>query len=140
MRIVEVARLLINFNILSNSSLTETLEVSQYIKFRVYDNEEKLRQSLSNEDIPVLGIVLPPKFSYMSNSESQPPLEGYYLYWVKEEDALRLKRLAEREISQIAGKDVSIDIQENRLYPQGTENTLGVWAGLSLLFISVMLG
>ncbi len=124
----------------SSSDLAERLETSKTFQVYNYKDEGKFFAQLGNGDIPELGLLIPADFSLAPDGQAAASLQGYALYWVKEDDLSELKRLAEDEISTLTGQDHPIEIQEQRIYPQGTDHSRGLWAGLSLVFMSVMIG
>jgi len=125
---------------LSNSNLVESLEASQVLDLYTYSSEDRFHQALASGGVPELGLIIPTGFSLQPVGAGFNTIEGYLLYWVSEADAQELKQLVEAEIHRLTGQDVSIEIKQERIYPQGLDNTRGLWASMSLVFMSIMIG
>ena len=122
-----------------SSGLVEILESNPNFVLYEFENEADLLRVGANGDTPELSMVIPPDFSLEAGSGTQN-IEGHLIYWINEQDAQTLITKVEDEIWQMTGQDVSVEIQDERLYPQGIDNSRGVWAGMSLVFMMVMIG
>jgi len=124
----------------SSSNLVEQLEQSPAFDIYTVSSRERFMQLVGEGDVPELGIVIPADFSLQPSGEENKVIEAYLLYWVTEADAQELVQLGQTEIQRLTGAAVSIEIQPERVYPQGIDNTRGLWAAMSLVFMSIMIG
>lgn len=124
----------------SNSIMVESLEGSPVLDLYTYSSEDRFHQALSGGGVPELGLIIPAGFTLQSTGAGVNTIQGYLLYWVSEADAQEMKQLVEAEINRLTGQDISIEIQQERIFPQGLDNTRAVWASMSLVFMSIMIG
>ena len=122
------------------STLVSKLEDSENIEARFYETEEGFKLSLADQDLPQIGLVIPADFDQMLASGEEASLQGYLLYWVKEEDASELTQVLESEISHLVGKPVKIQTEGNIVYHTVDSNGIGVQASYGILFILMMVG
>lgn len=122
-----------------DSTLVSLLETSQAVEVATYPSEEALKRSLSNGDIPELGLVIPPGFDQALASGDNVHIQGYLMNWVSSDDAAEQKRLIETEISRLSGHRVEVQIEENRVYPRPDSHGLSTTVGISLIYVILMI-
>ncbi len=69
-----------------------------------------------------------------------PELQGFAIHWLREADVEALKITMQAEISRLLGRDITIRMQEGRVYNHARSGGLGMWATLSLVFLVIMIG
>ncbi len=120
-----------------NSTLVTLMENSQAFELWTgYRSEAYMKEKLAGGQVPELGLVIPANF----DAGSEATLQGYVLYWVDEDDAIALKQLVEEEISRLAGRPVSIQLEGNVVYMQPDSSGLGLLAGMGITFVILMIG
>ena len=123
-----------------NSALVAFLENSDQVEVSTYPSEEKMKESLANQDLPQLGLVIPADFDQVIQSGGEPQLQGYFMNWVNPQKAREIQGAMEGEIAGLVGRPVEIQIQGNLVFPTPESGGLGVTAGLSLIFVLTMIG
>ncbi len=120
-----------------NSILVALMENSRTFKaWTGYQSEAHMKEKLANGQAPELGLVIPADF----DAGNGTVLQGYVLYWVNEKDAVALKQRVEAEISRLAGRSISIQLEGNTIYMQPDSSGFGLLAGLGMSFTILMIG
>jgi ABC-2 type transport system permease protein len=123
-----------------NSALVTYLENSSSFKIYTYPSEASMKEHLANGDVPELGLVIPADFDRSLENGDAMALQGYVMYWVKENDAAALQQSLQGELTQILGQPVPIQMAGNLVYHQPQSDGIGVQAGFSIIYIILMVG
>ena len=123
-----------------SSTLVTALEGSSRLSLYTYSSQAVMEDKLSRGDVPELGLVIPVGFDRALASGEQLQLEGYLLHWVKDSDAAALKALVEGEIVARTGQPARIELEGNRVYPQGRLGGLAFTMAISLPIALLMMG
>jgi ABC-2 type transport system permease protein len=122
------------------SSLVAALDNSAALNLYEYPSQEKMESYLANGDVPELGLVIPPDFDQAREAGGPLEIEGYVLHWVSESDANELRTLVEQEITELAGRPVSIDIEGNTVYPRPDSRGYPFLTSMALIYVTTMIG
>ncbi len=125
-----------------DSALGAMLENSRNIDVRRFHSQSEMEQYLTRGGEPELGLVIPAGFDNVLATAGQPQLDGYVAHWVSPSQAEGLKVLVEGEITALAGKPVSINLEGHRVYPPPDAPSFGVgmWACMTLVFVLITIG
>jgi len=123
-----------------DSSLVAALDDSGALNLYEYPSQEKMEFYLANGDVPELGLIIPPDFDQTREAGRPLELEGYVLHWVRGSDANELKTLVEQEITVLAGRPVSIDIEDNTVYPRPNSRGYPFLTSVALIYVTTMIG
>jgi ABC-2 type transport system permease protein len=124
-----------------NSSLGAALEDSLQLKvYYQYPSQERMERDLVNGDVPELGLVIPPDFDRALEGGSLPELQGYVMHWVSQSDASELESLVEREISDLGGQPVSINLEGNTIYTRPDSLGYPFLTSVALVLVATVIG
>jgi ABC-2 type transport system permease protein len=123
-----------------DSTLVPLLENNPNVETRVYTTEEDMKERLTHQDTPALGMVIPVDFDRALAAGRPRALTGYVMAWVGETAAADLQQTIEGELAADLGVAVPIHLSESRVYATPTSGGLSVSVGLSLVFSIVMMG
>jgi ABC-type Na+ efflux pump permease subunit len=123
------------------STLTAYLENSPDVEVRTgYESEAQVRRRLANADTLELGLVIPADFDQVFAAGAQPVLQGHVAYWVSDEDAAEVQQVFEGEIARLLGRQVRIELSENRVYPTPEDSGPGVQVSIGIIIVGTMIG
>ena len=122
------------------STLVALLENSDAVDVRTYPNQEKMFNALRDNDIPVLGLLIPAGFDSALTSAGEAQLHGFVMSWVDNAKALELQRILEDEIAGLIGQPIPILIDGNRVGLEPDSHGIGSTAALATVFVVVMIG
>lgn len=123
-----------------DSTLAAILENNPNMQTRLYPNEAAMKERLTHQDTPALGLVIPENFDQTLADGGTPALIGYMMVWVTDADAQALQQTIEGEIAADLGVAIPIDLSTNRVYATPESGGLSVSVGLSLVFTVVIVG
>jgi len=123
-----------------DSALIALLENAQTLRVYGFASEEKMKDEMGDAEVPELAITIPAGFDQALERGESPDLQGYAIHWLKGADVQALKTTMEAEISRLLGRDITIRMQEGRVYNHARSGGLGMWATLSLVFLVIMIG
>jgi ABC-2 type transport system permease protein len=121
------------------SALVEKLSDSQAFSVFSRPDEQAMIKRASVSEVANLALVIPPGFDQMLAEGRAPELQGYTLYWVKQDKAAELRQAAEAELSRLAGQPVKIAADLTPIYPALFDNSLANWAGFAMVFALLMI-
>lgn len=121
------------------SVLVARLENSDVLEVRRYTSEAKMKEALTNGDIPELAFVIPAGYDQALEDGEETQLTGYVLNWVDPADANELVRLVEDEIAFQLGRPVPIALGD-RVYLAPDSHGLATSAGIAFVFVITMVG
>lgn len=123
-----------------DSILVPLLENSDRVDIRTYPSQEIVFDALRNNDIPVLGLVIPAGFDAALENGGEAQLQGYVMSWVDHEDTLKLQRIFEEEIASLIGQSIPIQMEGNQVNLEPDSHGRGSTAALATIFLVVMTG
>jgi ABC-type Na+ efflux pump permease subunit len=123
-----------------DSSLVAALQDSSNVDLYQYRSQQVMEEKLSAGDERELGLVIPADFDQVLASGEQPELEGYLIHWASDADASELKSHVEREIAELMGQPVRININQERVYAHPESYGRPFLAAVSLLLALTMIG
>jgi ABC-2 type transport system permease protein len=122
------------------SVLVALMENSDAVDVRTYPSEDKMINALRNNDIPVLGLVIPPDFDRALERTGESQLKGYVLGWVDNADALELQGIIEDEIAGLIGQPVPILMEGDSVGLEPKSRGIGTTAAIATVVVIVMIG
>jgi ABC-2 type transport system permease protein len=123
------------------SDLLATLKRSPNLDvYTGYSSQDQLERKLVAGDIPELALTIPPTFDQFLESGEPLLLQGYVQHWVSDSDAALLKAEAEGEITRLAGRPVTIDLEGNLVYPSPDSGGRSFLTSLAILVSVTMIG
>jgi ABC-type Na+ efflux pump permease subunit len=125
----------------SSTSLGVQLKGSQALEGYTYPSQEIMLEKLAHGEVPELGLVIPADFTLSlsggDQTQTEPALVGYVLYWVSDKQAAQLTQEVEAEITRLTGRVVEIHIADQRVIPNPDQHSLGMWVGAALVFLVI---
>jgi ABC-2 type transport system permease protein len=122
------------------SHLVALMENSDTFEVRAYPNQEKMISAMRNNNIPLLGLVIPANFDNDLEGSGEAQLQGYVLTWVNNAKALELQGFFEAEIANLTGQPVHIKLDGNLVGLEPKSHGLGTTASLATVFVVVLIG
>ena len=123
-----------------SSTLAATMEESLHLRVFTVSSLEKLERIVGDGQVPELGLVVPAGFDQALAAGQPPALEGYTLYWVRQEDAEALRMLVEAEILDLVGQPVRIHLDGNRVYPTANSTGGAFLTSFALIYVTTIVG
>ncbi len=123
-----------------DSALIALLENAQNIRVYGFASEEQMKEEMGDAEIPELAVTIPEGFDQALERGESPELRGYAINWLRQADIDGLKSSMEAEISGLLGRDITIQMQAERVYNHPKSGGIGMWATLSVVFLVIMIG
>jgi ABC-2 type transport system permease protein len=123
-----------------DSAFAARLDANQAYDFHIYQQEDRMENFVSGNEVAVLGVTLPANFDAALAQGNQPTLDTVTQFWVSASKITDLRAAAENELSRLAGQPIRLNPQAGILYPEVKGNPLGVWGTMSLVFVSMIIG
>ena len=118
------------------NSLLTSLKASDVFQVRTYSSEARMLEVLRNGDTPELGLVIPAGTDQSLGTGQTLTIQGYVVRWLSDTEATSLKNLLEESLSRQTARPVTLLLNRVELTPDS--GGLGIWAGLSLVIVLVM--
>jgi ABC-2 type transport system permease protein len=77
---------------------------------------QELQLIVGEASANILGIVVPPNYGSGDDSSNELTLEGFYAYWMEQEEVAELESLVEEHLGEMTGSTVSLNTVA--AYPQ----------------------
>jgi len=119
------------------SQLVSQLEKSPAFELFDYPTRVQMEARVAGSETPYLGLVIPPDFDQKTSAGQAPELQAYAVYWTSPQKAAEIRSYTETELTRLAGTPVRINPELTHVYPEAKENSLGNWAALSLVFVTM---
>ncbi len=102
----------------SHSDLLQKLNGKSGLEISIAGSFEDMEKALGSGNEVVLGLHIPGDVEDEREADSGLILQGYVIHWAGNTQVGRLKTQVEREIEEILGRDVTIQVEGNRVYSQ----------------------
>ena len=104
-----------------SSAVVDRWAASSQFDLRRLSSWQEMEDLLGGEETPVLGLVLPPGFDRLVESEALIELEGYVDHWVSDSKADELRTFFEEQLTTQTGRAVRIDVDNALVFthPRG---------------------
>jgi ABC-2 type transport system permease protein len=99
-----------------NSVLVTTLEQSTTIKLVEFSTQEGMQAYIEDEDVVILGLVLPAGLDRQIGSGESVELEGYLIHWASDQEARETTEFFETELEKITSLPIQIHTEGNVVY------------------------
>ncbi|MBW8011465.1 MAG: ABC transporter permease subunit [Chloroflexi bacterium] len=107
------------------------------------DSLDNLKGYISEGTGANLGLVIPPNFDQLLDTNGAVDLEGYYVHWSSQEDVEAERVFYEQQLSEISGSDIRINFGENVIYPEpdadGQPFMTALSATLAIITITIVI-
>jgi ABC-2 type transport system permease protein len=100
------------------SRWAEALSLAGDVQVLRVTSQAELERLLGESARPRLGVIIPAGFDQALEAGAAPELQGYYVHWMGEGEAARLRDLLEGRLTDLAGTPVTIRIWDNLIYPE----------------------
>jgi ABC-2 type transport system permease protein len=122
------------------SQLTEALRESNRLELVEEPSLEGLQSYVADMDSVVLGLVLPPGLDQALASGQELELDGYVVHWAGAPVVSRAQAVVERELAEIAGRPVGIDLTGHTVYTRADSRGLAFLASVTLVMATLAMG
>lgn len=116
------------------SRIVEQIETSPAFYVVTYPDQARMERRVAASEAPYLGLVIPADFDEQAKAKVTQELQGYTIYWASAARATELRLAAEAELTRLAGTPVHILPELTLVYPPASDNVLGNWAALTIVF------
>lgn len=105
-----------------------------------YESLEQMQHRLAEAETTEIGLVLPDDLDAQLARGERPEINAYVPYFISDEDAQSAKQLVEEEIAFWSGKEVSINLQSERVFMDMESNGAAVPFTLTMIYALTLVG
>jgi len=121
-----------------SSQLVADLENSMVLDLVETPSQAAMEAFIEDQDVVVLGLVLPPELDEKINAGGAIQIEGYAVHWASEKEIAETINLVETEIEKLAGHSIQIHTEENVVYSIPDSRGRSFLVSLSVVLVLVI--
>jgi len=121
-----------------HSRLTAVMEDSPSFDLILTDSQQAMEAYVEDQEVVVLGLVLPSEFDRRINVGEGIALDGYFVHWASDSQISEAKTFFEEELSELAGSPIKIQTEGNIVYTIPDSRGLPFLVSLTVVLVMVI--
>jgi ABC-2 type transport system permease protein len=123
-----------------SSTIISQLEDNPRLDLVEASSKDWMEGYIGHRDFVVLGLVLPMSFDKTVEEGVPIELEGYVVHWASDENAMALDTFFERELGDLVGGALKINLEGNTVFTQPDSRGLPFLISVMMVLALTMIG